>query len=36
MLYNDYVKNIRNIKKRHIITGTVIIAVLAASITVKG
>ncbi len=32
MLYNDYVKNIRNIKKRHIITGTVIIAVLAASI----
>lgn len=32
MLYKDYVEKIKNIKKRHIITGTVIIAILAASI----
>lgn len=32
MLYKDYVEKIKNIKKRHIITGTVIIAILAACI----
>lgn len=32
MLYKDYVQKIKNIKKRHIITGTVIIVVLASCI----
>ncbi len=32
MLYKDYVQKIKNIKKRHIITGTIIIVVLASCI----